>query len=190
MLLVRKSQRMNRAVHDEMWNPTKGDAEESRGKKGLRRPVRANPAKGTPSSKHVPCRSHRDASDAVLPQAVATVRPVPLNTPNILLVFHRRLCLSPPSSSFNPTLLHPFALFFPSSCPQRRVLFPFPLFRRFWPSHASSVTTLSLPSVSHPPYKCFTLSYPFPNSTVAVPPPLYLLIILHGFISSRSRVFK
>lgn len=150
-------------------------------------------AKGTPTSKHVPCRSHRDASDAVLPQPVATVRPVPLNPPNILLNFHRRLCLSPPSSSYNSTLLHSCALFFPSSCPQRRVLFPFPLFRLFWPSHASSVTTLSLPSVSHPPYKCFTLSYPFPNSPVTLPPPPNIalhLTISHGFISPRSRVFK
>jgi hypothetical protein len=72
--------------------------------------------------------------------------------------------LSPPSSSFNPTLLHRLALFFPSSCPQRRVLFPFPLFRHFWSSHASSVTTLSLPSVSLPPYKCFTpFLIPFPT---------------------------
>jgi hypothetical protein len=110
MLLARKSQRtrsVNRVDGDEMWIGTKGDTkeEEIRGK-GVRRPSQGESWKGTPSSKHVPCRSHRDASDAVLPQPVATVRPVPLTPPNILLNFHRRLCLFPPSSSYNSSLLH------------------------------------------------------------------------------------
>ena len=107
MLLARKSQRTRSTYRVEKWIGTKGDTkeEEIRGK-GVRRPSQGESWKGTPSSKHVPCRSHRDASDAVLPQPVATVRPVPLTTPNILLNFHRRLCLSPPSSSYNSSLLH------------------------------------------------------------------------------------
>jgi hypothetical protein len=143
----------------------------------VRRPSQGESWKGTPSSKHVPCRSDRDASDAVLPQPVATVRPVPLTTPNILLNFHRRLCLSPPSSSYNSSPCFTFRALFPSSCPQRRVLFPFSLFRLFWPSHASSLSTLSLPSVSYLPYKCFTHSHPLPNSTVTRSSPPLLLPI-------------
>jgi hypothetical protein len=160
-----------------MWIGTKGDtkAEEIRGK----RPASAQSGRILERNAVVETRSvsvtPRDASDAVLPQPVATVRPVPLTTPNILLNFHRRLCLSPPSSSYNSSLASPFALFFPSSCPPRRVLFPFSLFPLFWPSHASSLSTLSLPSVSHPPYKCFTLSHPLPNSTVTRSSPPLLL---------------
>ncbi len=132
MLLARNSQRIRRnkrGEDDEMWKATKGDTKEGeiRGK-GVRRPSQGESWKGTPSSKHVPCRSHRDASDAVLPQPAATVRPVPLATPNILLNFHRRLCLFPPSSSYNSSPLSPFALF--SHPPALRGVFSYP-FRFF-----------------------------------------------------------
>jgi len=115
----------NRANDDERRKGTKGDMkeEEIRGK-GVRRPTQGESWKGTPSSKHVPCRSDRDASDAVLPQPVATVRPVPLTTPNILLNFHTILCLSPPSSSYNASLLHPSRSF--SHLPALRGVFSSP----------------------------------------------------------------
>lgn len=96
--------------------------------------------------------------------------PFLLTRPNILLNFHKGLCLSPPSSPYNPTPLRRFALF--PHHPALRGVFssPFSLFptllalSRFFGHHAS------LPPVSHPPYKCFTLPYALPNTTVAVPP--------------------
>jgi hypothetical protein len=113
-----------------MWIGTKGDtkAEEIRGK----RPASAQSGRILERNAVVETRSvsvtPRDASDAVLPQPVATVRPVPLTTPNILLNFHRRLCLFPPSSSYNSSLASPFALF--SHPPALRGVFSSP-FRFF-----------------------------------------------------------
>jgi len=101
-------------------------------------------------------------------------------------------CLLPPLHITRPGFIVS-RLF--SHHPALRGVFCFPLFAfstlsalsRFFSHHAS------LPPVSHPPYKCFTLSYTLPNSTATVPPLPVLFPCLttpHGFVSPRGRVFK
>jgi hypothetical protein len=69
-----------------------GKPKKRRGK-GLWPGSQGESTKGTPSSKHVPCRSHPDASDAVLPQPVATVRPALPNAPTINSLFSQQIML-------------------------------------------------------------------------------------------------
>lgn len=143
-----------------LWRECKKEKrkkEKAAGKNGLGRRRRRGPEpksqvksgrilkkKGTPSSKHVPCRSHTETPqmpsfhNRLLPSA-----PFLLTRPNIILNFHKALCLSPPPSPYNPSLLSSFRALSPSSCPQRRVLIPPFNQDIIWPSHASSsLTTL------------------------------------------------
>jgi hypothetical protein len=78
-------------------------------------------------------------------------------------IFSKRLCLSLPSSSYNLPILHCVPLFCHHPA-LRGVSLPPSSFPLFWPSHTSSVTTLLLPLVSHPPYKyCPFFPTPFPT---------------------------
>jgi hypothetical protein len=132
MLLARESQRIrstNRGNVDR--NKRRYEGGRNPREKGCVGPVRANLGKerrrrNTFRVGHTETPQMPSFHNRLLPSA-PFLSPSRISSYN----FHRRLCLSPPSSSYNSSFASPFALFFPSSCPPRRVLFPFSLFLSF-----------------------------------------------------------
>lgn len=169
MLLARKSQRIrstNRAVDDAMWIGTKGvtKEEEIRGK----RPASAQSGRILERNAVVETRSVSVTPRRLRcrPSTTGCYRP-PRSSHHARIsssIFTEDYaCLLPPLH-ITPPLLHLLRSF---SHPALRGVFSSPF--RFFVSFGCltlSLSTLSLPSVSHPPYKCFTLSHPLPNSTV------------------------
>jgi hypothetical protein len=89
--------------------------------------------------------------------------PFLLTRPNILSNFYKGLCLSPPPSPYNPTLLHRFALFLHRPALGGVFYSPFSILSTLFALSRFFIHHASLPPVSHPPYKCFTPAYPFPT---------------------------
>ena len=144
-----------------MWNRTKGDRGFGRNPagKGLCRPVRANLRKerrrrNTFRVGHTETPQMPSFHNRLLPSAPF------LSTRRISssIFTEDYACLLPPLHITPPyfTLAHSF-----SHHPALRgVSLPLHFFPLFWPSHASSVTTLFLPLVSRPPYIYSTFQHP------------------------------
>ena len=139
-VLVAMTRRNSGGEHTELslrWKPQKNPRE-----KGCGRPVRANLRKerrrrntfrvGHKQTPQMPSCHNRLLPSALLLPTRRLSRPYS----------HKRLCLSPSSSSYSPTSLYYFPLFFRHHPALTGVSAPLFALLTLWSSHASSVATL------------------------------------------------